>query len=101
MSNTQLQKKKKKPQEKKAYELCEFKENISPMVVWKAVSLLAHNGDLFADSSIQIDTTWLDAMNKMDNENREFVTLTIYIELQSANSVIDNEDNNRTNQMII
>ena len=51
-----------------------FKENMWPMVVWKTVHYLVHN-------SLQIETTWLESMNSINNENRESVTPGMYNEV--------------------
>ena len=68
---------------------CDFKENIWPVVAWKAVHYLVHNRNLYKDVNVWIDTIWLGTMNNIDSKNREFVTTIMYNELQS-----DNEDKN-------
>ena len=43
---------------------------------------------------MQIDTMWFETMNNTDNKNREFGTPIMHNKVESANSIIDNEDNN-------
>ena len=45
------------------YKHCEFKENIWPMAVWKAVNYLMSESTPYKELSVQIDTTWLETLN--------------------------------------
>ena len=60
------------------------------MVVLKSVWYLVYKSDLYKDANVQIDTKWLETMNKIDNGNRKSIT-TIMHEVQSINSIIDSE----------
>ena len=56
------------------YKRCEFKENIRPMVVWKALSYLLKESPLYKEANIQVDTSWLDNMYNLIDDDRELVT---------------------------
>ena len=48
---------------KKQYKRCEFKENIRPVAVWKALHYLLMESQLYKDANIQVDTSWLSQIN--------------------------------------
>ena len=59
---------------KKQYKKCEFKENIRPMAVWTALDYLLKESPLYKEANIQVDTSWLDSMYNLGDDDRELVT---------------------------
>ena len=56
------------------YKRCEFKENIRPMAVWKALIYLLKESPLYKEANIQVNTRWLDNMYNLIDDDRELVT---------------------------
>ena len=59
---------------KKQYKKCEFKETIRPMAVWTALYYLLKESPLCKEANIQVDTSWLDSMYNLGDDDRELVT---------------------------
>ena len=78
------------------YKRCEFKENIRPMAVWKALSYLLKESPLYKEANIQVDTSWLDNMYNLIDDDRELVTQSTHndsdFEIENKNEK-DNDEN--------
>ena len=53
------------------YKRSEFKENIKPMAVLKALNYLLKESPLYKEAKIQIDTSWLENMCNLSNDDRD------------------------------
>ena len=75
------------------YKRCEFKEIIRPMAVWKALSYLLKESPLYKEANIQVDTSWLDNMYNLIDDDRELVTESRHNDSDFQIQSQDEEDN--------
>ena len=75
------------------YKRCEFKENIRPMAVWKTLSYLLKESPLYKEANIQVDTSWLDNMYNLIDDDRELVTQSTHNENDFEIQNQDEQDN--------
>ena len=59
---------------KEQYKKYEFKENIRPMAVWTALDYPLKKNPLYKVTNMQVDTSWLDSMHNLGDDDRELVT---------------------------
>ena len=59
---------------KEQYKKYEFKENIRPMAVWTALDYPLKKSPLYKVANMQVDTSWLDSMHNLGDDDRELVT---------------------------
>ena len=86
---------------KKQYKKCEFKEIIRPTAVWTALDYLLKESPLYKEANIQVDTSWLDSMCNLRNDDRELVTglrhdSDFYVESQDEESDLNHMYNAET-----
>ena len=86
---------------KKQYKKCEFKETIRPTAVWTALDYLLKESPLYKEANIQVDTSWLDSMCNLSNNDRELVTglrhdSDFYVESQDEESDLNHMYNAET-----
>ena len=59
---------------KKQYKKCEYKETVRPLAVWKALNYLLRESPLYKEANIKVDTSWLDSMNSLQDNDRELIS---------------------------
>ena len=64
-----------------------------PMAVWKALSYLLKESHLYKEANIQVDTSWLDNMYNLIDDDRELVTESRHNDSDFQIQSQDEEDN--------